>query len=59
MREIGGKNDRLVAESVSARLGRGLFSSIRETVSITGFGGVFGASADLAGSAGDLAAVSA
>jgi hypothetical protein len=37
MREMGGRNDdRLGAASPSARLGRGFFSSINETVSIAG-----------------------
>src|SRR2546430_15318154 len=41
MREIGGRNDeRLGAPSPSARLGRGFFSSINDTVSMAGFGGL-------------------
>src|ERR1043165_6792717 len=37
IREIGGRND-LVLASPSARLGRGFFSSINDTVSMTCFG---------------------
>src|SRR5450755_1927900 len=37
MREMGGRNERLVAASPSARFGRVFFSSISETVSSTGF----------------------
>ena len=43
MREMGGKNDdRLGAPSPSARLGRGFFSSINETVSIAGLAALTG-----------------
>jgi hypothetical protein len=53
MREMGGKNEeRFGAASPSARLGRGFFSSINDTVSIAGFGALtvsagLGVSADL------------
>jgi hypothetical protein len=40
IREIGGKNDRVFPVSPSARLGRGFFSSINDTVSMGGFGGL-------------------
>src|SRR6059058_2616079 len=49
-REIGGRND-LVLASPSARLALGFFSSINETVSMTGFGG-FGASGAFGGGGG-------
>src|ERR1700686_2132262 len=48
MREIGGRNDRVLTASPSARLGRGFFSSINDTVSMTGFGAL-GVSAAVAG----------
>jgi hypothetical protein len=48
MREIGGRNERLVAGSASVRLGRGFFSSMSDTVSITGFGAGLGASSAFA-----------
>ena len=38
IREIGGKKDRFAGVSPSARLGRGFFSSINDTVSIGGRG---------------------
>ena len=40
-REMGGRNERLVAVSASVRFGRGFFSSINDTVSMTGFGAGF------------------
>jgi hypothetical protein len=46
--EIGGRNDRVFPASPSARFGRGFFSSINDTVSMTGFGG-FAPSTGLAG----------
>jgi hypothetical protein len=58
MREIGGRNGRLFVASPTGRLGRGFFSSINETVSITGLAG-FGASADFAAGSAWARAVSA
>src|ERR1700704_3027476 len=49
MREMGGRNGFLVAASPSARLGRGFFSSINDTVSITGFLAGLGSSAPFGG----------
>lgn len=55
IREMGGRNDeRVGAASPSGRLARGFFSSISETVSITGFGGAGGAAG---AGAGDFVAV--
>src|SRR4051794_25773581 len=60
IREIGGRNERVLVASPSARLGRGFFSSISETVSI-GCLGAFGASAGggdfAAGAPGALVAI--
>ena len=61
MREIGGRIERAVRFSPSARLARGFFSSIRETVSIgarfTGSGaGTAAAAAAASAAARDLAA---
>src|ERR1700694_4377614 len=47
MREMGGRNERLVAALPSVRFGRGFFSSIRETVSSIGFGVGGGVGTDL------------
>jgi hypothetical protein len=49
MREIGGRKVRFTASSETARFGFGTCSSIRETVSITGFGA--GAVSGVAGGA--------
>lgn len=43
IREIGGRNVRFVFPPSSGRFARGFFSSINETVSITGFNGGVGA----------------
>src|SRR5450755_1007550 len=49
MREMGGRNGRLIAPSPSARFCRGFFSSINDTVSITGFGAGLGVSTAFGG----------
>jgi hypothetical protein len=50
MREMGGRNVRLVVSAPSVRFGRGFFSSINDTVSITGFGAGLGVSNAFGGS---------
>ena len=53
IREIGGRTGRLVTPSRSVRLGRGFFSSIKETDSTESFGvGGFGAVVDAGGGVG-------
>src|SRR5947207_7819148 len=49
MREMGGRNERLMASSASVRFCRGFFSSINDTVSITRFGAGLGVSTSFAG----------
>jgi hypothetical protein len=59
IREIGGRNERVVRASPSGRFGRGFFSSISETVSTGGFfstGAGAAAAAAAAAAARDLAA---